>query len=1833
MEPTEVKKKARGRPRKRRRGEDEPEKEKKVDMVALKKQALEMRWKPIVGRYVLKEFDDTGVFLGKVVSYDSGLYRVEYEDGDCEDMDSREVRPLLLGDEYLDDDLSARGKKLDQILFEKTMKHKKGVEKEKEKEKGATDLKNEVERFETSALTELSGGAVGENGGVESESDADSSSDSCEQVQHGDLEMKVDVPIVPPLELPPSSGNIGVPEECVSHLFSVYGFLRSFNICLFLSPFTLDSLVGAINCKVQNTLLDAIHVALMRVLRGHLQILSSDGSELASKCLRCIDWSLLDSHTWPVYLVHYFTIMGYVDRPEWKGFYDDLFKKEYYSLPVSKKLMILQILCDDALDCRELRAEIDAREESEVGIDPDAVPVNPCENGPRRVHPRYSKTSACKDREAMEINAEAQGTKSSCGSKNLGSKGREGEGIPPDVGVDGNSDECRLCGMDGTLLCCDGCPSAYHSRCIGVSKMYIPDGPWYCPECTINKLGPANVVGTSLEGAKVFGVDLYEQVFLGTCNHLLVLNSSSGTEPCLRYYNQMDILKVLQVLSSSVQHRSFYFGICKAIGDYWKIPESAFSPVELMGRGLCMSSLKDENPSSFSMPSICNLKDTCAGEAETANSRNVNNVDDLPVSCPDASVSATIQADPSGTLNNDDATNTQSCHIMNVKLPEQIKVESTGSINQQIDPSDVSHHSSVDRSSVTTTCASANSGRYHIVQESAKFTPAIPMSQSKVDNNLVFGRTHKSLKANFMCMGTLFKPFSYINHYVHGDFSASAAASLGVLLSEESRVSESQRSGSAKKGVSYISLQIKAFSTIASRFFWPSSEKKLIEVPRERCGWCHSCKLASTTKRGCMLNSAVSIATKGAIKILSGLRPLTSDEGSLASISTYILYMGEVLCGLTVGPFASPSYRKQWCKRVEDASTIGALKGPLLELEKNMRGVSLSSEWAKATDEWLDDSPAIVSAASNVGTTQKRGPGGKRHRKQSGISDMSAKSSNERSFVWWRGGKLLKLVFHKAILPQLVVKRAARQGGSRKISGICYADDPVHPKRSRQVAWRAAVERSKNASQLALQVRYLDLHVRWSDLVRPEQNLQDGKGPETEASCFRNAVICDKKILENRIRYGVAFGNQKHLPSRIMKNIIEKEEIEGGDEKYWFSETYVPLYLIKEYEEKVEKVEEAILPSDKKPLSQLSELQRRQLKAARKDIFLFLSYKRDNLERCLCTSCHSDVLLRDTVKCCVCQGYCHKDCTVNLDRTNVQVQFTCKKCYKPKVVLLAKNESPTTPLALEGRESHTVSTITKKIRFKLSKPLIPEKAPETSSEIKKVTFLQKTSSEIKQATPASSLVTKPPKKTSSEIEQATPASSSASKPRKKICSWGVIWKKKPLDTGIEFRSRNIIFRGESWRIQPPCNLCKKAYNSQLSYIHCESCDFWFHTAAVELPEDKIPEVVGFKCCRCRRIRSPICPYDDNPQPQRPLITRKNEKKGKTRVKSDPGLIPGFIESRPSPDSGMISEFSECRPSPDSSMIPEFKECIPSPRMHHVEEVIVREDDPLLFSLSRVEQLAEENPKVEIEWDDGLAQGPHKLPVRRHGKPLINTESTFENDDHAEPLVPSDGNYHINHKEELYSPFEWDASTNVIESEGLMDYDINYEDMEFEPQTYFSFTELLDTDNGQPEGVDASGNTLGYSESKPSVSQDGLFTDFQDYDNGGQLEGFDASLDVLGYSASKPSVSQDGLFTDLLDSDNGNQLEGFDASVNVLGYPESKPLVSQEGFPEQPTRISNSLSEPLVTPKFCKFCLHSEPVPDLSCGNCNVLIHSHCSPWTESSSLEVSWRCGNCREWR
>lgn len=238
---------------------------------------------------------------------------------------------------------------------------------------------------------------------------------------------------------------------------------------------------------------------------------------------------------------------------------------------------------------------------------------------------------------------------------------------------------------------------------------------------------------------------------------------------------------------------------------------------------------------------------------------------------------------------------------------------------------------------------------------------------------------------------------------------------------------------------------------------------------------------------------------------------------------------------------------------------------------------------------------------------------------------------------------------------------------------------------------------------------------------------------------------------------------------------------------------------------------------------------------------------------------------------------------------------------------------------------------------------------------------------------------------------------------------------------------------------------------------------WFHAEALELEESKLSDVVGFKCCKCRRIGGPDCPYMNTEQ-----IEQKRKKQSNRAPKQ--GTV------KPNIDSGSICE-SECKPA--------------TPRFS-TEQVFVPEEDPLLFSLSRVELVTQQNSGMQLEWDSASVPGPQKLPVRRHvkcegddgfgGNDLSQVDMQFENHEvvkpEAEPLVPC---------------VEWDASTNALDDTMMLDdcEILNYEEMEFEPQTYFSLAELLDDSGQLDSGVDASGFVSGNQEDfSYTATQDG-----------------------------------------------------------------------------------------------------------------------------------------------
>ncbi|NXN71346.1 AIRE regulator, partial [Himantopus himantopus] len=53
-----------------------------------------------------------------------------------------------------------------------------------------------------------------------------------------------------------------------------------------------------------------------------------------------------------------------------------------------------------------------------------------------------------------------------------------------------NEDECAVCGDGGELICCDGCPRAFHLACLVPPLPRVPSGTWRCGSCVASVAEP-----------------------------------------------------------------------------------------------------------------------------------------------------------------------------------------------------------------------------------------------------------------------------------------------------------------------------------------------------------------------------------------------------------------------------------------------------------------------------------------------------------------------------------------------------------------------------------------------------------------------------------------------------------------------------------------------------------------------------------------------------------------------------------------------------------------------------------------------------------------------------------------------------------------------------------------------------------------------------------------------------------------------------------------------------------------------------------------------------------------------------------------------------------------------------------------------------------------------------------------------------------------------------------------------------------------------------------------------------------------------------------------------
>ncbi|KAL6199678.1 hypothetical protein ACLB2K_029461 [Fragaria x ananassa] len=1189
---------------------------------------------------------------------------------------------------------------------------------------------------------------------------------------------EADEPSVAPqkLELPPSSQHLNLEGIPVLDLFSIYACLRSFSTILFLSPFKLEDFVAALQCKSLTLLIDSVHVSILQTLRKHLESLSNEGSESASDCLRSLNWDFLDLITWPVFMVEYFLIHCSGLKPGFDLGHFKLLKSDYYSQPASLKVEILCCLCDDLIEGGAIKSEINRRcstSEHDMVFDRD---VN---------------FDVCKKRKASVQIA--------------GSSSLNDENV--DETPDWNSDECCLCKMEGNLICCDGCPAAYHSRCVGVVSDLLPEGDWYCPECMIDRHKPWMKLRKSLRGAELLGIDPLGRLYFKSCGYLLV-SGFCDDESAFSYYHRDDLNKVIEVLRSS---KFSYDGIVLGIYKHWDIPATfdgaaSGKPLDQLEFSETCGAKNEIQEDIKLQEKLCNLGSDVSNEALRR-----------PVIQFDSNKLADIlnQSDLVGKLHPED-------------------------------------------SSLTYTCLDAR-------QES--------------NGSILLGNMSSAITTKKQGTSEVQIATDYINYYSFGKIASSIAEEF------MSKASEKNREGTVITEEEIVSAQLKTIIKKSSKFSWPNIENLNIDVQKEKCGWCFSCKYPADDRDCLYIMSKQPVQDVSKTDVV-GLRLKKNPKDHLSDVSCQILSIHDRMLGLLLGPWLNPHHTEFWRNSLLNACDLASVKHLLLLLVENLHYRALSADWLKYVD-----SVVTMGSASHVVTSLRACSKNINSRKRPKFSDIDLNpSSNAASglgMFWWRGGRLSRQVFSWKILPRSLTSKAARQGGCTKIMGILYPENSDYAKRSKYIAWRATVETSTSAEHLALQVRELYSNIRWDDIENTHPLPILDKESTKSIKLFRKVIVRRKCSEKEAVKYLLDFGKRRAIPDIIRKHGSVLEEPSSEKKKYWLEESYLPLHLLKNFEEK----RIARKSSDGKSGKAIAVgkvIKRPQDEKG----FAYLFAKAERSEYYMCGHCHKEVLIREAVSCQFCGGFFHKRHAKKSAGAIVsECTYTCHRCQngvsskidtkrgkvdkKRGKVGMKRGKVETKLVKVQSQKLKSSQTDRRSLRLKSKRKALAGGRQVQLKNTKKVpvTPLRRSPRKTKSLTFQNKKQSKHKKGKQSKSKKGTykkqKIGTSWQKKRTEVYRsfWlnGLQFSRKPDDERVVlFRDKKLLANsGCSSNIlsQLKCQLCcESEYASTLDYIGCELCGEWFHGEAFGLDSENIDKLIGFRCHACRKTEPPVCPH-------------------------------------------------------------------------------------------------------------------------------------------------------------------------------------------------------------------------------------------------------------------------------------------------------------------------------------------------------------------------------------
>jgi hypothetical protein len=213
-----------------------------------------------------------------------------------------------------------------------------------------------------------------------------------------------------------------------------------------------------------------------------------------------------------------------------------------------------------------------------------------------------------------------------------------------------------------------------------------------------------------------------------------------------------------------------------------------------------------------------------------------------------------------------------------------------------------------------------------------------------------------------------------------------------------------------------------------------------------------------------------------------------SAGSHLGEVVARVLHIERVLYPLLEGAWAKgDDWRRRWAERVVACATPAALAACVMQLEEALRPIALLG--AGGGDGWR-----CVAEVARHAVLQDRPKNEKELREAPPLGPSALEA--------------LRRPAEAAPLPAASARRLARRGGRTAAPGAAYSArrGPFGPlpwaRRSARDAWRAGIEAASTVAALALQVRLLDAQVQWSGLKRP-----GGKDSAAQAALAAAAAV------------------------------------------------------------------------------------------------------------------------------------------------------------------------------------------------------------------------------------------------------------------------------------------------------------------------------------------------------------------------------------------------------------------------------------------------------------------------------------------------------------------------------------------------------------------------------------------------------------------------------------------------------------------------------------------------------------------------------------------------------